>query len=249
MKTILITGCSAGVGYGLVQKFLDNNYNVIAVSRNIQPLEVINHKLLHIVQADITNGNDQLKILAALNEASGSETIEIINNAAFGQPETFATTSLDSIRHHFETNFFAPIALLQKILAQISVSRVLNISSGAAEFPLQSLLPYCTSKAAIHHAIKCLNLEYPNTRFANLRPGMVDTPLQERWRDVKSEVFPNGNFYAKTKAKNKLISISTVADFVYWVITQPLNVFAQDWNIAKVEDHKFWLNNVDLYSA
>lgn len=248
MKTILITGCSAGVGYGLVQKFLANSYNVIAVSRNIKPLEAINNKLLHIVQADITNDDDQLKIVAALNEASGSETIEIINNAAFGQPETFTTTSPESIRHHFETNFFAPIALLQKILAHTSITRVLNISSGAAEFPLLSLLPYCTSKAAIHHAMKCLNLEYPNTKFANLRPGMVDTPLQDRWRNVDESVFPNGNFYAKTKEDKKLISVDTVADYVFWVMNQSTDTFAQDWNIAKEDDQKYWLNKTSIYS-
>ena len=154
MKTILITGCSAGIGYGLVQKFLANKYKVIAVSRKINTLEEISSQLLHIIPADITNSNDQAKIINSLNEVSGDETIEIINNAAFGQPNTFLTTSLDNIRHHFETNFFAPITLLQNILAKISVSRVLNISSGAAEFPLPSLLPYCTSKAAIHHAMK-----------------------------------------------------------------------------------------------
>lgn len=248
MKTILITGCSAGVGYGLVQKFLANGYNVIAVSRNIKPLEAINNKLLHIVQADITNDDDQLKIVAALNEANGSETIEIINNAAFGQPETFATTNLDSIRHHFETNFFAPIALLQKILAHTSIARVLNISSGAAEFPLLSLLPYCTSKAAIHHAMHCLNLEYPSTKFANLRPGMVDTPLQNRWRNVDERVFPNGNFYAKTKEDKKLISVDTVADYVFWVMNRPYNIFAQNWNIAIEQDQKYWLNKTSIYS-
>ncbi len=248
MKTILITGCSAGVGYGLVQKFLANSYNVIAVSRNIKPLEAINNQLLHIVQADITNDDDQLKIVTALNEASGSETIEIINNAAFGQPETFATTSLESIRHHFETNFFAPIALLQKILAHTSITRVLNISSGAAEFPLLSLLPYCTSKSAIHHAVKCLNLEYPNTKFANLRPGMVDTPLQDRWRNVDESVFPNGNFYAKTKEDKKLISVDTVADYTFWVMNQSLEIFAKDWNIATEEDQKYWLNKINLFA-
>jgi short-subunit dehydrogenase len=248
MKTILITGCSAGVGYGLVQKFLANNYNVIAVSRNIKPLEALNNKLLHIVQADITNADDQAKIVAALTKIESSETIDIINNAAFGQPETFSTTILDRIRHHFETNLFAPIALLQKVLTQTSITRVLNISSGAAEFPLLSLLPYCTSKAAIHHAMKCLNLEYPNTKFANLRPGMVDTPLQDRWRNVDDSVFPNGNFYAKTKEDKKLISVDTVADYTFWVINQSPDVFAQDWNIAKEDDQKYWLNRTSIYS-
>ena len=71
---------------------------------------------MHIIQADITNNNDQAKIINILNEVSGDETIEIINNAAFGHPNTFLTTSLDKIRHHFETNFFAPITLLENVV-------------------------------------------------------------------------------------------------------------------------------------
>ena len=125
---------------------------------------------------------------------------------------------------------------------------MLNISSGAAEFPLLSLLPYCTSKAAIHHAVKCLNLEYPNTKFANLRPGMVDTPLQDRWRNVDESVFPNGNFYAKTKEDKKLISVDTVADYTFWVMNQSLEIFAKDWNIATEEDQKYWLNKINLFA-
>jgi short-subunit dehydrogenase len=245
-KAIAVIGSSTGIGFALVQKFLAHNYHVIAVSRNINPLAAIDNKLLQIVQADITNLEDQNKISASLGEFNC--TIEIINNAAYGHPEVFEKISLESIRHHFETNFFGPISLLKNILTKVDVQRVLNISSGAAEFPLQSLLPYCTSKAAIHHGMKCLNLEYPKTKFANLRPGMVDTPLQERWRSVTPEIFPNGNFYAKTKEDNKLISVDTVADFVYWVITQPLDVFAQDWNIANEGDHKFWLKKSSIYS-
>lgn len=247
MNTILITGGSAGIGYGLVQKFLANDYTVIAVSRNIKPLEKINNKLLHIIQADITESEDQNKIITALSQCCWSEPIEIINNAAFAQPEIFATTNLDNLRQHFETNFFAPITLLQKILAQFSIMRVLNISSGAAEYPLLNLLSYCTSKSAIHHAMKCLNLEYPSTKFANLRPGIVDTPLQERWRNMDDSSFPNKSFYLEAKQNKKLISVATVSDYVFWVMNQSLDIFAQDWNIAKKEDHSYWLNKTSIY--
>jgi benzil reductase ((S)-benzoin forming) len=247
MKTILITGCSAGIGYGLVQKFLTYNYRVIAVSRNIDSLKLINNNLLEIIQADITNDTDQMRIIALLNKINKNSNIEIINNAAFGQPEIFINMSIETIKHHFETNFFAPIILLQKILAQISVTKVLNISSGAAENPLLSLFAYCTSKSAMHHAIKCLNLEYHDTKFANLRPGMVDTPLQDRWRNVDSRVFPNGNFYLKAKEEKRLINVTTVADYVFWVMNQPIDIFTQDWNIANENDQKYWLKNHPIY--
>jgi benzil reductase ((S)-benzoin forming) len=188
-----------------------------------------------------------MKIIALLDKINRNSDIEIINNAAFVEPEIFTHMSIKIIRQHFETNFFAPVVLLQKILAQVPVARVLNISSGAAEIPLLSLFAYCTSKSAMHHAVKCLNLEYPNTKFANLRPGMVDTGLQDRLRNIDSSIFPNGNFYLKVKEEKKLINVSTVADYVFWVINQPIDIFAQDWSIANESDQKYWLKKSSIY--
>lgn len=231
MKNILITGGSAGIGLALVKKFLSYGYTVFAVSRNSGSLSSMNDENLRYIQADITTEADRKTIVSSLLNNNVFE-LSIINNAAFGHPETFINTSIADVRAHFETNFFAPIELAQLILSKFKVDRFLNISSGAAEFPLKSLLPYCTSKAAIHHAMKCLNLEYPNTKFANLRPGMVDTPLQERWRNVEASVFPDGNFYVAAKEKNQLISANTVAEYVFEVMISSLDNFAKDWNIA-----------------
>ena len=228
MNTILITGGSKGIGLGIVNKFLASGYHVISISRDIEPLTKLNNKNLKTFRCDLANEQDRQKLVQELQIYN---IAGIISNAAYGSPEPFKSTSMSEIRKHFETNFFAPLELIQEILRNQHIDKFLNISSGAAEFPLQSLLGYCTSKAAIHHAMKCLNLEYPDTKFANLRPGMVDTPLQERWRQFGVETFPSGNFYQKTKEENKLLTVEEVADYVFCVWNQPLECFAKDWNI------------------
>lgn len=246
MKNILITGGSAGIGLALVEKFLSQGYTVFTVSRNPRSLSSIDNENLRYIQADITSDVERKKIISALLNNNVSE-LSIINNAAYGHPEAFENTSITELRTHFETNFFAPLELGQSLLSTFRIDRFLNVSSGAAEFPLKSLLPYCTSKAAIHHAMKCLNLEYKNTKFANLRPGMVDTSLQERWRNVDESVFPDGNFYLSAKENNQLITVNTVSDYVFWVMSSPLNEFAKDWNIMNVDDQKYWLNSESLF--
>lgn len=247
MKQVLITGCSKGIGFGLVNEFLKNNCYVIAVSRTIETLKPLaqQNDQLNIVQADITNLKDRIKILNTLKNLSNLE-INIVNNAAYGMPIPFPQDfSMLELKQHFETNLFAPLELIQNILKQNKVNKVLNISSGAAEFPLQSLTGYCTSKAAIHHAIKCLNLEYPHTAFANLRPGLVDTPLQERWRNVIKDTFQGENPYITFKKDNKLLPIELVAKFIFWVFTRPRREFVnQTWNIQDQDHHKHWnINN------
>lgn len=241
MKNILITGASSGIGLGLVKIFINNGYYVIAVGRNIESLKslFIPKEKLIIVQDDITNMLHQNKVLSALSKL---DSIKIINSAAIGVPVPFRDLDMKELREHFETNFFAPIQLLKFILGQNPVTKVLNISSGAALFPLDSLFSYCNSKSALHHAIKCLNLEYPDTKFSNLRPGMVATPLQERWRQANSTIFPKGNYYIAAKEEGKLIKIEDVADFVYWVV-DTTDEFKPEWNIYDEEHHPYWLKS------
>jgi len=245
MKSILITGASSGIGYGLVNKFLSNGYHIFAISRNITPLLELKNNNITTIQADITNLSDKKRILKEICNLE----FNIINNAAYAVPSIFKDSTITDIRQHFETNVFAPLELIQELLNKNRVSRVLNISSGAAEFPLQSLLSYCSSKAAIHHAIKCLNLEYSDTKFINLRPGMVDTPLQDRWSKLDKNIFPNGDFYKNAKLNNQFISVETVSNFVYWVMQLPINDFSKsDWNINDKIHHQNWLKNQSLHS-
>lgn len=251
MKYILITGGSSGIGYAVCKKFLENNYHVFAVSRspgnlcNLAP----NGTNLTFIQGDITHTQSSGNIIAALKEIDmKSNKIDIINNAAYGSPEPFKNIAITEIRKHFETNLFAPLQIIQDVLNLYNVDRVLNMSTGAAEHPFQSLFSYCTSKAAIHHAMKCLNLEYPDTKFTNLIPGLVNTPLLERWLELDDVTFPNKDYYIQAKAAHKLISVATVANFIFWVFNRPLDEFAaHDWHIHNEAHHKFWLNKPSLY--
>ncbi len=193
-KSIVITGASGGIGMALVKKFLSCNYTVIAISRNIVNLELLKQEYqnLQIIQADINNDNDRQKIFALLH----NKVISIINNAAYsGTPAAFKDMKIDDLRLFFETNFFAPLMILQYLLDHNTVEKVLNISSGAAQMPQNKIFGYCTSKAAIHYAFECLKLEYPNTRFSNLRPGMVDTKLQDQWRTTGQNIFAADSFF------------------------------------------------------
>lgn len=231
MKNILIIGGSAGIGFGLVDKFLSEGYVVFSVSRNIRGLKKKVNKNLHCISADITSETDRNKIIEKLIHCS-VVSLDVISNATYGQPQLFNELSIEEIRLHFETNFFAPLQLAILLLNHLQIDRFLNISSGAAEFPLKNLLPYCASKNAFHHSVKCLNLEYPNTKFANLRPGMVDTPLQTRWRKIKKSIFPDGNPYIIAKKKNQLLTVGTVAHYIFDVMNSSIDSFANDWNIS-----------------
>jgi short-subunit dehydrogenase len=231
-KSIVITGASGGIGMALVKKFLRcSNYDVIAISRNITTLELLQQEYpnLQIIQADINNDVDRRNIFALIN----NKIISVINNAAYsGTPIAFKDMKIEELHLFFETNFFAPLTILQYLLDHNKVEKVLNISSGAAQIPQNKIFGYCTSKAAIHYAFECLKLEYPNTKFSNLRPGMVDTKLQEQWRNNGENIFDSGSLFLKAKQDNLLIPAEKVANFVYQVFQTSNDQFSSKyWNI------------------
>ena len=242
IKKILITGCAQGLGYSLALQFAKEDCYVFAVGRNLKQLQELTKQSSFIqpIVADITTAHGQQKII----ETVGNESLSIVHNAAIAEPMQFANFSENSLRLHFETNYFAPLLITEKLLPLLKGQRVLHISSGAASIPLAGLLPYCATKAAMEHTAQCLNAEL-NAReiyFANLRPGMIDTPMQSRLRNSSEEVLPNRKFYIDAKQAGQLVSPDKVAKFIAWVMLKTANKTFSDsiWNIHD-EKNKEWL--------
>ena len=53
MKNIVITGTSRGIGFELAQQFANEGHNVLALSRNTEPLKKINHKNITTISVDL----------------------------------------------------------------------------------------------------------------------------------------------------------------------------------------------------
>jgi NAD(P)-dependent dehydrogenase (short-subunit alcohol dehydrogenase family) len=85
-----------------------------------------------------------------------------------------------------QTNAVAPLFLTQALLPALRAgSRVLHISSGAAQRPFPSWGAYCASKAALHmlYGVLAAELGASGVAFGSVRPGVVDTPMQDRIRE------------------------------------------------------------------
>lgn len=234
INTILITGCTKGIGRALALRFSQENCKVYAVGRTQKQLDSLTKlsERIHPICADITTPVGRNDIYHALKD---EPSFSIIHNAGVAVPCSFENMEEASLRLHFETNFFGPLLLTQRFLKQLQGQRVLNISSGAALMALENKLPYCTSKGVMHHAIECLHKELAKqgVYFTNLRPGMVDTPLQESLRNMSLEALPTRDFYIRAKTEGRLISPEKVAEFVARVMLKTSNQdFAENfWDI------------------
>jgi len=236
MKYVLIIGSSGGIGDALTQLYINQvDFMVFGLSRT----NILSHEQFIQVKADL-NSDISLKnaISKIINivKLDNQYTFDIINSAAFGYPKDFSSESIKKLEYSLKINFLSPIFLIKSLLDSFTINRVLNITSGAAMFPLKNLFEYCTSKTAMHHAIKCLSLEYPNTGFANFRPGMVDTPLISRWAQVEDSIFLNGNPYKLAKDNKQLESPIKIAQAIFKIMNNPDNsIFSKDWDMKTFE--------------
>jgi len=82
-KIVLITGCSSGIGKALALEFSKNEFKVIATARKKEDILYLEEKGCHVEQLDVTNHDEQLRVVKNIFKTFGKIDI-LINNAGYG---------------------------------------------------------------------------------------------------------------------------------------------------------------------
>jgi len=202
-KNIIITGVSRGIGLELV-KILSKKHNILAISRNIKPVE--NVKNVKALALDITQANYLKKVVAYVENHWGNVDI-IIHNAGKLINKPFRETDSKDFFDIYQVNVFAVAELTRLMLPYLKKgSHVLTISSmggiqGSSKFP--GLSAYSSSKGAVITLTELLAEEYKDegVAFNALALGAVQTEMLE-------EAFPG--YQAPTTANSMA---GYIADF------------------------------------
>ena len=119
----------------------------------------------------------------ALVDAAGGRIDLIVNNASVLGPSPqppLADYPLDVLRHVYEVNVVAPLALVQLALPRLAAgARILNVTSDAAVEPYEGWGGYGSSKAALDQLSAILAAERPELRVYAVDPGDMRTQLQQ----------------------------------------------------------------------
>ena len=182
MKTLLVTGASRGLGFEICRQAAANGNTVIALSRNILPLEGI--PKVHPFSVDLSNESE---VVDFANQISNSfKSIDaLINNAGSLINKPFLEISSSEFEAVFKVNIFAVATLTRLILPIINPKgHVLNITSmggvqGSAKFP--GLSAYSSSKGALVIFTELLAEEFKDSgpSFNALALGAVQTEMLE----------------------------------------------------------------------
>jgi 3-oxoacyl-[acyl-carrier protein] reductase len=184
MKNVIITGTSRGIGFELAQLFANNNCNVLALSRNAEPLKSLNIQNITTISVDLSKENDLKKVAEFISENWKKVDI-LINNAGKLISKPFEKLTAKDFLEVYSVNVFAVAALTQQMLPFLKkASHVVNISSiggvqGSMKFP--GLAAYSSSKGALLTLTEMLAEEYKEQgiSFNALALGAVQTEMLE----------------------------------------------------------------------
>ena len=189
MKNVVITGTSRGIGFELAKLFASNNHNVLAISRNIEPLSAINHPNIKIISVDLAKDTDLEKVSSYI-KTNWKKVDILINNAGKLINKPFTELTSDDFMEVYKVNVFGVAALTKNLIPFLQKnSHVVTISSmggiqGSMKFP--GLAAYSSAKGAVITLSELLAEEYKEQQIAFnvLALGAVQTEMLE-------EAFPD----------------------------------------------------------
>ncbi|MDT0558440.1 SDR family oxidoreductase [Ichthyenterobacterium sp. W332] len=205
-KNIIITGTSRGIGFELVHLFANQGHNVLALSRNAQPVNNLHFDNITSFSFDLSKKEDYQNVQKFITDEWEHVDV-LINNAGTLLNKPFSETSFEDFKNVYTTNVFGVSELTRIVLPFMkNDGHVVNISSmggvqGSLKFP--GLAAYSSSKGAVITLTELLAEEYKESgpSFNVLALGAVQTEMLE-------EAFPG------YKAPTSAIDMATyIANF------------------------------------
>ena len=188
-KTVLITGCSSGIGLATAEYFQQRGWNVSATMRN-PDADSKNLKRLDDTICPKLDVNDTATIKSAIDETIrqfGSIDV-VVNNAGYALMGAFETLDKEQIRRQFDTNVFGLMEVCREILPYFRDQKsgtLINVSSMVGRVPLPFYSVYNASKHAVEGFTEGLvyELEPFNVNVKIIEPGAVNTDFFGRSSD------------------------------------------------------------------
>ena len=200
-KTILITGCSTGIGYSAAVLLKNRGHHVIATARKSADVARLKQEGFTALQLDLADSQSiQLAVNQAL-ELTGGTLDALFNNGAFGQPGAVEDLTRDVLRHQFETNLFGThelTNLLIPVMRKQGHGRIIYNSSVLGLVAMRYRGAYNASKFALEGLADTLRLELygTNIHVSLIEPGPILSNFRENsYALYKKNIDPAHSFH------------------------------------------------------
>ncbi len=177
-KTILITGCSSGIGYNTAVELKKRGHTVIATARKPEDVARLQQEGLTAIQLDLADSNSIRHAVDVAIELTDGKIDALFNNGAFGQPGAVEDLTRDVLRFQFETNLFGVhelTNLMIPLMRKQGHGRIIYNSSVLGLVAMAYRGAYNASKFALEGLADTLRLELHGAgiHISLIEPGPI----------------------------------------------------------------------------
>ncbi len=181
--SILITGCSSGIGLESAKTLHARGYKVFATARNPDDVTMLEELGLTALKLDVNDSENIERTVASVLARTGGTLDALFNNAGFGVVGAVEDLTRQAMRDQFETNLFGAFELISKVLPVMrrqGHGRIIQNSSvlGLIVMPFRGA--YNASKFAMEGMTDTLRLELKgsNIFISLIEPGPIETKFR-----------------------------------------------------------------------
>lgn len=193
-RSVLITGCSTGIGLATAHHLRTRGWRVMAAARKEEDLARLQQDGFETVRMDLA---DEGSVAAGAEDVLArwhGQLGAVVNNAGFGQAGAMEDITRATLRYQFEVNVFGLQDLTNRVLPAMrhaGSGRIIHISSVLGRMVLPLYGSYCASKHAVEALADAQRVELRGTGIGVVlvEPGPIDTEFRRTAARKVSEAF------------------------------------------------------------
>ncbi len=185
--SVLVTGCSSGIGQCIALGLQARGYHVLATARGERDLDWLAYRGLDPIPLELADPDSVAEAVNTVQEKTADRLWAIVNNAAYGQPGAVEDLSRAALREQFEVNLFGTHELTCRLIPTLraqGAGRIVNISSVLGMVSLPYRGAYNASKFALEGLTDTLRLELATSGLdvILIEPGPIRSNFRENAR-------------------------------------------------------------------
>ncbi|MFB6299905.1 MAG: SDR family oxidoreductase [Halobacteriales archaeon] len=235
-ETVVITGCSSGIGRATARAFSEEGWIVYATARDTDDVDELIDVGCQVASLDVTD-EEQIEtvIERVLNETGRIDCL--INNAGIASVGALEELSTATLHEQFDTNLYGPHRLIRAVVPHMrnrKAGRIINVGSVAARFPVPIGGAYAATKAALAAYTASLRDELRSfdVEVILIEPPFVDTAMSHKEVAAATNRIDSvyASMYRKYErfARNELSTALQPADVAETIITAATSAHPQD---------------------